>query len=120
MLYDYIAILFFAAFAIFIPVSFLFASRLLRKQYPGNKVKNAPYESGENTVGRSRDIDTEYISFFALFLPFEMVAVIMLLYSINILDGNYYVGLSYILLTVISLGFSLIGYKLINDKHAGK
>ena len=67
MLYDYVALVLFVVFAIFIPVSFLLTSKLLRKRGTGNPVKNSPYESGEETIGRSKDIDNEYLSYFMLF-----------------------------------------------------
>ena len=81
MLYNYVALLIFIAFAVFMPVSFIFTAKLLGKKRTGNPVKNAPYESGEETVGNSRDIDNEYLPHFMVFLPFEIIIVALILWS---------------------------------------
>ena len=71
MLYNYIAILFFAVLGISIPLLFLLIAKLIGRRSPGNKIKNAPYESAEESLGGSRDVDNEYLPYFMLFLPFE-------------------------------------------------
>ncbi len=117
MIYDYIALIFFALFGIFIPVSFLLSAKLLGKHEPGNPVKNAPYESAEETIGGSRDIDNEYLSYFALFLPFEIVAVVVLLWSEVAYSLPLPIDLLYLGLPMISMLLMFAAYKLINDKH---
>ena len=78
-MYSYIVILIFAAFALIIPTLFILSSKLLGNKYTGNKVKNAPYESAEATIGSEIDIDNEYLPYFAIFLPFEIITVIIIL-----------------------------------------
>ncbi|HIH50313.1 MAG: NADH-quinone oxidoreductase subunit A [Candidatus Micrarchaeaceae archaeon] len=112
MLYDYVALLLFAAFAIFIPASFILASKLLRKRGRGNPVRNAPYESGEETIGRSRDIENEYLPYFMLFLPFEIVIAILIIWSSNVRQLDYGTNIAFIILGIFATAMSLIGYKI--------
>ena len=118
MLYTYIALVFFIAFALFIPAAFLFTSKLLRLKVPGNKAKNAPYESGEITIGSSRDIDNEYLPYFTAFLPFEIIAIVMLVWSVASSSMGYITNILYIALPIFSLIFVFISYKLIGGKNA--
>ena len=115
--YDYLAILIFALFAVFVPVSFLMTSKMLRPRGSPNRVKNAPYESAEETIGGSRDIENEYLPFFALFLPFEIIAIIMLLWSIGARSISYTTDLMVLGLAVGSMGFAIVGYKFISDRN---
>lgn len=115
--YEYVAILFFAAFAIFVPVSFLISSKLLRKNSPGNPVKNAPYESAETSIGSGRDIDNEYLPFFALFVAFEIIGMLVLLWSLVTRQLGYGANLLVIGLTIVSMAFALIGYRFTIDKN---
>ncbi len=112
MLYDYVALFLFAAFAVFIPVSFILTSKLLRKRGSGNSVKNAPYESGEETIGRSRDIDNEYLSYFMLFLPFEITIAILIIWSANVKQLTYGTNIAFISLGILATVLSLVGYKI--------
>ena len=113
MLYNYLALLFFAVFAVFIPASFLMFAKLLGKRSEGNPVKNAPYESGEETVGRSRDIDNEYLPFFMIFIPFEIIVAILILWAMVARDLTYSYGIAFAMLGVLATVLSLVGYRMI-------
>jgi NADH:ubiquinone oxidoreductase subunit 3 (subunit A) len=113
MLYNYIALLFFVALGLLIPALFLLASKLLGRRYPGNPTKNAPYESAEETIGSSRDVDNEYLPYFMLFLPFEIILAMLLLWSTVAKAIDYNTGTAIILLVVAATAFSSVGYKLI-------
>ncbi|MEM3841083.1 MAG: NADH-quinone oxidoreductase subunit A [Candidatus Micrarchaeaceae archaeon] len=117
MLYNYIALVVFVLFGIFMPSSFLLASKLLRNKVPGNPVKNAPYESGEKSIGSSRDLDNEYISYFALFLPFELVAIYMIFWApaarLTSAASSYGILASLLVSSVLAI----IGYKIMSDKN---
>jgi NADH:ubiquinone oxidoreductase subunit 3 (subunit A) len=118
MLYNYVAIVFFIAFAIFLPLSLLLTSRILRSDKPGNKVKNSPYESAEETIGRVKDTDIEYMPFFAIFLPFEIVAMVLILWSVSARSLSFTTNLMVIGLAIVAMVMSLIGYLYIREKHA--
>ncbi len=118
MLYDYIAIVFFVAFAFFIPAMFLLVSRLLRSGISGNPVKNAPYESGEKPIGSSRDLDTEYFPFFMLFLPFEVVAVLVLLWSPSARVSSQSTGIFVLGMLVLATALAVLGYIIVGEKRA--
>ena len=113
MLYNYIALLIFIAFAVFIPVSFLLSAKLLGKKSKGNPVKNAPYESGEETIGTSRDMDNEYLPHFMIFLPFEMIIIVLILWSTVTKNINFGTNIAIIMLGVIATCMSFIGYRMV-------
>lgn len=115
MLYNYIALLLFIAFAVFMPVSFLLTAKMLGKKEPGNPVKNAPYESGEESIGDSKDVDNEYLPHFMIFLPFEMIIVILILWSTVTKTINFNTNVAVIMLGVMATVLSFIGYRMIRD-----
>jgi NADH:ubiquinone oxidoreductase subunit 3 (subunit A) len=78
MLYNYIALAFFAAAAILVSTILILASKSIGKKEPDDPVKNAPYESGDESVGSARGAANRYLPFFSLFLPFEVVAATIL------------------------------------------
>ncbi len=115
MLYNYVALLIFMAFAAFIPLSFLLAIKLLSRKYEGNPVKNAPYESGEETIGSSRDVDNEYLPYFMIFLPFEIIIAILILWSTVLRGINFETNIGIMLLGITATVLSFIGYKMVNN-----
>jgi NADH:ubiquinone oxidoreductase subunit 3 (subunit A) len=115
MLYNYLAILFFAMLGLLVPLMFLLFAKLIGRQSPGNPVKNASYESAEESSGGSRDVDNEYLPYFMLFLPFELTLAMLILWSTVSRVIDYNTSLDIILLVVISMAFSFAGYKLIGD-----
>ncbi|MCL5412734.1 MAG: NADH-quinone oxidoreductase subunit A [Candidatus Marsarchaeota archaeon] len=117
MLYNYIAIIFFTAFAFFIPYSLLLTSRILRHNSPGNPVKNAPYESAEETVGSGMVIHTEYLPIFALFLPFEVLSLLLLVWAYVAKSAPYTTGIYMLSLLVVAMLFGLAAYRYIGDKN---
>jgi NADH:ubiquinone oxidoreductase subunit 3 (subunit A) len=117
MLYNYVALLVFIVMALFIPYSLLLTSIMLRRRIPRNKVKNAPYESAEEPIGSSKVVQIEYLPIFALFLPFEIISVIMLLWAYVAQQVSYISGLEMLGLIVVAMVFGLIAYKFISDKN---
>ena len=118
MLYNYVALAFFALFAVFIPASFIIASKLLQPKARGNPVKNAPYESAEKTAGSARDLDIEYLPFFMLFLPFEVAAVLLLVWGPVAGIAGRTTGLLMIGLLAMATVLALAGYYMIGEKDA--
>ncbi|MCL4373656.1 MAG: NADH-quinone oxidoreductase subunit A [Candidatus Marsarchaeota archaeon] len=117
MLYNYVALVFFAAFSIAVPVLLLLVAKLIRLSKPGNAVKNAPYESGELTIGTGYDLYNEYLPYFMLFIPFEIVIVVVLLWSYAARLFSYTQSIYVLVLAVISMVMALVGYKLIGVKN---
>jgi NADH:ubiquinone oxidoreductase subunit 3 (subunit A) len=113
MLYNYVALLLFIAFAVFVPVSFLLTAKLLGRKESGNPVKNAPYESGEKTVGDSRDVDNEYLPYFMLFLPFEIVIAILVLWSTTARQMSLSANIMLIGLGLFATVASFVGYRMV-------
>ncbi|MEM0149401.1 MAG: NADH-quinone oxidoreductase subunit A [Candidatus Micrarchaeaceae archaeon] len=117
MLYDYIALVFFVVFSIAIPLALLFAAKLVRYNAPTNSVKNAPYESGEATIGANPDIYNEYLPYFMIFIPFEVVVVVILLWAYVSRMLSYITSLYVLGLAVAAMLLALVGYKLIGAKN---
>lgn len=117
MLYNYLALTFFIVIGILIPASIILTAKMLGRRAPSNPVKNAPYESGEETIGSSRDVDNEYLPYFMLFLPFEMVIAILVLWSTVARATEYNVSLGIVVLTVASAGMALVGYKFVRGTN---
>ncbi len=117
MLYNYAALAFFVVFGLSIPASYLLASRLLRRQEPRNAVKNAPFESGEDSIGTERNIQSEYLPYFVLFLPFEIVIAILFLWSYGSRSIPSGASAAVVALALIASVFSLLGYRLASERH---
>jgi NADH:ubiquinone oxidoreductase subunit 3 (subunit A) len=113
MLYNYIALVFFAIAAIAVPAGLIIASRFLGRKERGNPVKNAPYESAEESVGRARDAENEYLPFFSIFLPFELVMAIMIIWSAGASSLPYSVDIGVIALGIASALAAMFGYKMV-------
>lgn len=116
MIYNYLALLLFIAFAVFVPVSFILVTRLLGKKEAGNPVKNAPYESGEETIGNSRDVDNEYLPHFMVFLPFEIVIAILILWSIAEKNISYGSNIAIIMLGAMATALAFVGYRMARNR----
>ncbi len=117
LLYNYIALVFFVIVAIFVPYSFLLTAKLLRRNIPANPVKNAPYESAAATIGANRDVINDYLPFFLIFIPFEVVSMILVFWSSSARSISLNSNILIIGLAVISLLFALVGYKFIRGKN---
>jgi NADH:ubiquinone oxidoreductase subunit 3 (subunit A) len=113
MLYDYIALAVFAVLALLVPLALITVSKLIARRSPGNPIKNAPWESGEASIGRARDIENEYLPFFSLFLPFEVVAGILLAWATVAYGLSFSVDLGMIVLAIASGGAAWFGYRTI-------
>ncbi len=112
VLYNYLALAFFVIFGLFVPASCLFLSKLLRKRAPGNPVKNAPFESAEESLGSARGIVHEYQAYLALFLPFEILLAVLFFWSSasRIMPTN--ASMEIMILVAAAAAFALFGYKL--------
>ncbi len=119
MLYNYLALLVFALIAVFVPVSLLVTAKLFRHRTRDNAVKTAPYESAEATIGKNRDVINEYLPFFMLFLPFEVVAIVLLTGSAVLRQLSYTSGILVIGLAIAAVALSLTGYFIIRGKDGG-
>lgn len=76
-----LAILIFLAFSILTPISLIITSRTLRRSTKRNSVKDSPYESGEESTGSRISIMNEYLHYFSLFIVFEIVVAIVLVWA---------------------------------------
>lgn len=90
----YIALIIFLLLAIFVPFSMVLTSMMLRPKQKTNKTKTNNYESAENPIGEQRDITSNYLPYFPLFITFEFVGIITVIWSfvfgsLNITQNTY-------------------------------
>ena len=110
--YDYIALFIFVLFALFVPASFLLTSKLLRPHKAMNPVRGTSYESAEEPINSGRDVVNEYLHFFVLFLPFEIVGMVLVLWAIAARGLSLTANILIVGLAVVSMALALIGYKI--------
>jgi len=113
MLYNYVALIAFAVLAFLVPLGLIVGSKLLAKRSPGNAVKNAPWESGEESVGNARDVQNEYLPFFSLFLPFEVITGIVVVWSTVAYGVGFLTSVGIIALALAAGVAAGFGYKTI-------
>jgi NADH:ubiquinone oxidoreductase subunit 3 (subunit A) len=76
-----LAVLVFIIFSVFTPVSMILTSRALRRSTKRNTVKDAPFESAEESRGNGISIMNEYIHYFSMFIAFEIIVVVVLVWA---------------------------------------
>jgi NADH:ubiquinone oxidoreductase subunit 3 (subunit A) len=74
------AVIIFAMFSLFVPASMLLTSIALRKNTTKNTVRDASYESGEDSRGERISIMNEYLHYFGMFIAFEIIVGIVLIW----------------------------------------
>jgi NADH:ubiquinone oxidoreductase subunit 3 (subunit A) len=112
MSYNLVAQMFFVVLGLSIPILFLFAAKLISRRSSNNPVKNAPYEGTEESLG-GRGASNEYLPYMILFIPFNVVLSILILWSLASKVINYETSIAIIFLVATAMVFSFIGYKLI-------
>jgi NADH:ubiquinone oxidoreductase subunit 3 (subunit A) len=116
MLDTYVQMVVFAFLAAFLPLSMLAFSKLVRPRNVGNEVQKLPYESAEESVGQRVDIMREYLHYFPLFLAFEVIGIVVIIWSTFPKQGMSSSGAYVIPLLVFGLAFELIILGIIKKK----
>ena len=116
MLYDYVAFGFFTLVAVLLPISLLLFSKSVRKKAVKNAVKNAPYESAEASTGSHRDTDTEFLPFAMLFLPFEIIGIVILLWAQSAKQNSTPANIEMVIFLVMATLLAMACLKLIRDE----
>ncbi len=80
---DYLAIVVFAIIAIAEPVGMLLSSIMIRRADAANPVLNGNYESAERSTGRRTTVMNEYLHYFPMFLSYEIVIAVMLIWVVG-------------------------------------
>lgn len=106
----YLAVLIFAAVALLVPALMLAFSKLVRRESDGNDVETQNYESAVEGVGKGVTMMTEYAHYFVIFLAFEILGAVVILWSTFARQlgsaGNLRVGL------LLALGFVMAMFVL--------
>ncbi len=111
MLSEYITIIIFIAFSIFVPMSLVITSMLLGIKKQQNKVSELNFESAEESIGSHVSIMAEYFHYFTGFLAFEVVAALILAWayvarSVQLIDNLYFIGI--VILCMVFEAFVII------------
>ena len=107
MAYTYLALAIFAFIAIFVPVSMLLIAKLLGARPKQNSVKLESYESAEEPIGTHRDITSDYLHYFPLYLGFELVVVVLIAWAM--VEGHVGSVAGYSMLFIVGAAFVLSG-----------
>ncbi|MDE1861054.1 MAG: NADH-quinone oxidoreductase subunit A [Candidatus Micrarchaeota archaeon] len=79
---SYVALTIFFLFSLFMPLSMILTSIMLRNRTRTNAVGRKPYESAEISVGNRISIMNEYLHYFSIFIAFEILVVFVLLWVV--------------------------------------
>ncbi len=80
----YLELAVFAVVSFAVPAGILLFSFLIRPKSPKNDVLTENYESAEEPIGSEHTTMKEYFYYFLVFLSFEFISIIMLLWSVNV------------------------------------
>lgn len=105
MVDQYLQIVVFAIIAVAVPLSALLFSMLVRPRSDSNRVKTLVYESAEETIGERVEIMHEYLHYFLAFLAFEIISVVVIIWSTFTRQAQGAAG-PYVLL-LLAFGFVL-------------
>ncbi len=109
----YIALIIFLLLAIFVPFSMIATSRMLRPKGNLNKTKTINYESAEVPIGAQRDITSNYLPYFPIFITFELVGIVAIVWSFSFLSLNTAQNTYMIMILLASTLLSIASTKMI-------
>ncbi|MDE1874074.1 MAG: NADH-quinone oxidoreductase subunit A [Candidatus Micrarchaeota archaeon] len=108
MVDQYLQVLIFAVIAVLVPVSTLLFSKMVRPRSDKNDVKTLVYESAEESLGQKVEIMHEYLHYFVAFLAFEIIGVIVIIWSTFTRGVQGSSGLYMVLLLIFGLVFEAL------------
>jgi NADH:ubiquinone oxidoreductase subunit 3 (subunit A) len=100
------AIVIFALIAIFVPLSMVLTSIMLRKPERSNPVSSSPFESGEQSSGARISLMNEYLHYFPMFLSLEVIIGIILIWALVARSISFKTGLIILALPVLGMLFT--------------
>ncbi|MGC8629017.1 MAG: NADH-quinone oxidoreductase subunit A [Candidatus Micrarchaeia archaeon] len=106
MVEPYLEVAIFFAVSVFVPAAMLLFSWLVRPKTGRNEVQEKNYESAEEPVGTETAVMAEYSPYFVVFLMFELLSLVVLLWAIDIRSMSKYSGYFIFLLPVFSIFLS--------------
>ncbi|MGC8587166.1 MAG: NADH-quinone oxidoreductase subunit A [Candidatus Micrarchaeia archaeon] len=112
MPYNYIAIAIFSAIAIALPFLIILIAKLIGEPEERNPVKNSNYESAEASIGEKSSLAMEYMHYFPLFLGFELIAAIVIVWVAVARSISFNYDMFVLLLAVLSAVFVMFGMAL--------
>jgi NADH:ubiquinone oxidoreductase subunit 3 (subunit A) len=77
----YIAIIIFMALSLFMPFSMILTSMMIRRRSVRGSVEHSNYESAEDSTGARISIMNEYFHYFSMFLAYEIIVAIVLIWA---------------------------------------
>ena len=103
MVSAYVAIIIFAVMALLEPLLVLLSSILVRRRPRPTPVKRNNYESAEESRGSRTTVMGEYLYYFPMFLAFEIITAVMLVW-VTAAKGST-TPVNYALLGIFIFGF---------------
>lgn len=117
MAYEYIAVAVFAFLALIVPFSMILIAKLLGPKTKQNLVKLANYESAEVPIGTHKDVSNEYLHYFALYLAFEVIVVVVILWATAFKAIPFNINVYTIGLLFASFLFSILAFAIAAEKE---
>lgn len=112
---EYIAIVVFAVIAIAEPAIIFLSSILIRRDAPSNAVLNNNYESAERSYGRRTSVMNEYLHYFPMFLSYEIIVAIMLIWVVTTKNMSLFTNVA--ILALFFVGFILQVFVMLLSKE---
>lgn len=103
----YVAILVFLAISLFVPFSLILTSIMLRKPEKSDPISSDSFESAEASTGQRVSIMNEYLHYFPIFLSFEVVMTIVIVWSLTARSIPFNSGLVILGLPFLSMLFAV-------------
>ncbi|MEM0148686.1 MAG: NADH-quinone oxidoreductase subunit A [Candidatus Micrarchaeaceae archaeon] len=108
MINSYLAVAVMAVCSFAVIFALLLFSKLVRRESEGNPVKNSSYESAEGSIGETVSMPFEYAHYFPVFLGFEIVAIVTLIWASIARSMTFADGIAVIALLIMATFFSVL------------
>ena len=111
-----VQVLVFGIVAVLVPLSLLVFSRLVRPRTRGDEIQTSAYESAEEAVGGRVEIMHEYLHYFSIFLAFEIIGIVLIIWATVSRQTQAASGWSIMLLVAFALVFDVLALEVARKK----
>lgn len=113
---QYIAILLFVLFSLFLPVSLILTSKMLRGRSRQDPVGSAPYESAETSSGSRLSIMNEYMHYFPMFIFMEVIGAVLIIWSPIVRGLPSAANVAIISLVIVAFVFEMLVVLMVRSR----
>ncbi|MEM0094480.1 MAG: NADH-quinone oxidoreductase subunit A [Candidatus Micrarchaeaceae archaeon] len=117
MINSYLSVAVIAVCSFAIIFALLLFSKLVRYRDESNPVKNSIYESAEESIGEAVSMPFEYSHYFPIFLGFEIIVIITLIWASLARSMAFASGVAIIALLVVAMAFAMLAMAIAHAKE---